>query len=184
MSQFLKIGITLPNFIPNEANIIMELLANNMVDIIHIRKPDWDLQTTIDFINQIPEEVHNRLKIHDHFQLMDKFGLHGVHLNGRNPDSLGYDKNVSKSCHSIQELCNIENLEYVTLSPIYNSISKAGYKKAFDLKSLKTFIKGKNVIALGGVTPDKFKELQQAGFVGAALSGYLFSDHVSLNHIT
>lgn len=175
MTTFLRIGITLPGYIDNETNRIVELLDEGVVDLMHVRKPEWDFETTVDFIKQIPEKFHSRLKIHDHFELMDRFDLHGVHLNGRNPDSLGYNQNVSKSCHKLQELENIEEFEYVTLSPIYDSISKVGYKKAFDLDILQTFIKGKNVIALGGVTPDKFEELTQAGFAGAALSGYLFS---------
>lgn len=174
MENFLKIGITLPGFVGNEAGRIMELLESGVIDLCHIRKPDWDYETTASLIKLIPPELHSKLKIHDHFELMDKFELYGVHLNERNPSHLGHNKNVSKSCHKIEELENIQDFDYVTLSPIYDSISKKGYQKSFELEKLKTFLKGKNVIALGGVTPNNFEELRQAGFSGAALSGYLF----------
>ena len=56
---------------------------------------------------------------------------------------------------------------------MYDSISKQGYASGFNLDELKGRLVGRNVIALGGVTPDKFLELQVAGFVGAAMLGCL-----------
>jgi thiamine-phosphate pyrophosphorylase len=70
------------------------------------------------------------------------------------------------------------DIDYVTLSPIYNSISKPGYNSSFDLfdAQLLSALKRQKVIALGGVTPDKFQQLHDAGFAGAALLGYVWRD--------
>ena len=45
-----------------------------------------------------------------------------------------------------------------------------------DLEKISSFIRGKKVIALGGVTPDKFPFLKSKGFLGAALLGYFFPE--------
>ena len=74
----------------------------------------------------------------------------------------------------MEELEFASDYDYVTLSPIFDSISKQGYKSAFKLMELKNKIKGKKVVALGGVTPDKFSYLKSIGFKGAALLGYFF----------
>ncbi len=36
------------------------------------------------FIESIPTRYYNRLKLHDHFDLADKYDLAGIHLNSRN----------------------------------------------------------------------------------------------------
>lgn len=84
---------------------------------------------------------------------------------------------ISKSCHSINEIRNAEtsgNLEYVTLSPIFDSISKSGYLAAFDINILRGLLHSCQlpVIALGGVTPDKIPLLESLGFRGVAMLGY------------
>lgn len=63
----------------------------------------------------------------------------------------------------------------MTLSPIFDSISKNGYRSAFDLDEIKDMITGRHVTALGGVTPDAFPILREKGFSGAALLGYIWN---------
>ncbi|MCH5233209.1 MAG: thiamine phosphate synthase [Muribaculaceae bacterium] len=175
MSHFLVIAITSAETIVNEALKITNILDKGEADIVHIRKPSWSMEQTANLIEKIPAGFHPRLKIHDHFTLMDIFNLHGVHLNNRNPQANGYDKNLSKSCHSLEELTDWNRYEYMTLSPIFDSISKVGYRSAFNVKDIASSIKGKNVIALGGVNPDKFPLLRETGFKGAAMSGYFWN---------
>ena len=91
---------------------------------------------------------------------------------------------VSTSFHALQDLgvCRGE-LDYVLLSPIYASISKPGYggrgaAAAFpDSDSLASALAGSrySVLALGGVTPERFPELAELGFAGAALLGSIWS---------
>lgn len=84
---------------------------------------------------------------------------------------------VSTSFHLLADLgvCRGE-LDYCFLSPIYPSISKVDYpaNPAFeDREQLAGGLAGSRypVLALGGVTPDRFAELQELGFAGAALLG-------------
>lgn len=181
----LKIGITEPgNLYPgiaeiaNEALRITSKLEDGVVDLIHLRKPEWSKDELASLIEQIPTELHSRLKLHDHFSLLNRFDLGGVHLNSRNPVPPANARSVSRSLHSVQELAETCGTcyDYVTLSPIFDSISKSGYESKFpaDLSLLSPLLRGKNVVALGGVTPERFAELEKAGFYGAAMLGALW----------
>lgn len=185
--MFLKIGITLPGSgnptadeISCEGKLIKCFLAQKKIDIVHIRKPDWSREETEVLINSISSDLHTRIKLHDHFSLLNRFDLGGVHLNSRNPVPPSNARSVSKSLHSIAELMATCGTcyDYVTLSPIYDSISKPGYNSPFpeDLSSLTPFIVGKNVVALGGVTPERLPFLESIGFYGAAMMGALWNE--------
>ena len=173
-SHFTVIAITSPEETEGEALRIAQILRDGEADIVHIRKPEWNEDMTADLLGQIPPEFYPRIKIHDHFSLLERFPLMGVHLNARNGTPPKNSRSVSRSLHCIEQLPLAEHYDYVTLSPIFDSISKAGYKSHFSLKELEPLLKGRRVIALGGVTPDKFPALKEAGFAGAAMLGHFW----------
>lgn len=174
--RFLRIGITPPDFRPYEGESIVRLL-DERADIMHLRKPGCSVRDMEALIRSIPESYYYRLRVHSCFELCGKYGLRGVHLNSREHDVPAGVTNISRSCHHVAELDNPIpdgcRLEYQTLSPIYDSISKRGYSSGFKLEEIKDCLIGKEVIALGGVTIDKFVELSDAGFIGAAMLGCL-----------
>ncbi len=175
MFQSLRIiAITRPDAISGEAVKIRSILESGAADLIHIRKPHWSLEQTRQLIEEIPSNLRHRLKLHDHFSLCLEMDLGGVHLNSRNPVAPEGVRSVSRSIHDIEQLHLSEHYEYITLSPIFDSISKEGYKSAFSLKDLEPLIVGKRVVALGGVTPERFPELISSGFYGAAMLGYFW----------
>lgn len=179
MNGFITIAITSPERVNDEAEKIVRLLEAG-VDYVHIRKPGFPEKNIQCLIESIPAALHGRLKLHDHFQLCDKYRLGGVHLNSRNREKPASAHNASISFHSVSELPSAHDYEYVTLSPIYDSISKEGYASAFRLQELKGDLSAGNIIALGGVTPEKFPELRKTGFAGAALLGYIWNN--DFNH--
>ena len=65
--------------------------------------------------------------------------------------------------------------DYVFLSPIFQSISKADYPSAFSVETLKYFFKNRQsavpVLALGGISNDNIEMIQTIGFQGYALMG-------------
>ena len=169
------IVITLPYFIEREAERIVQRLAD--VDLIHLRKPESTSDEMERLIREIPTEYYNRLVLHDHHYLAVKYGLYGVHLNSRNPlPPEGWKGSVSRSCHSFEEVKEWKDrCNYLSLSPIYDSISKQGYMSAFSLEQIKEAV-GKGIIdekimALGGVTFDKVEEVLNLGFGGAMILG-------------
>ena len=177
--KFIVIGITRPYNFPEEIKKITSLISSGKVNFLHIRKPTFSIEETAEFINKIPKEMHPYLKIHDHFGLLNDYDLGGVHLNNRNPHWHSEVKSKSKSIHSLEELDRFEDFDYMTLSPVFDSISKKGYESAFDLKKISSRIRGKRIVALGGVTPEKFELLKNSGFYGGAMLGYLWENEQS-----
>ena len=168
--------ITSPSFFPGEAAFIHRLFANG-VDIVHLRKPGATADDCARLLDGLTSDDRRRIVIHDFFELVQPYGLKGIHLNARRstvPD--GYEGHVSRSCHSLEEVKRYKGIcGYVFLSPIFDSVSKQGYASAFTDETLKQassdgVIDGK-VVALGGVTPDKISYLRQLGFGGAAMLG-------------
>lgn len=179
MTDFVKIAITRPEPYPyglvlNEAKRINSILENEEADFVHIRKPDSSFEILKELISEIDSKFYRRLKLHDHFSLLDSFELGGIHLNRRNPIPYQEAKSVSKSIHTLEEIEEAKSFDYFFISPIFDSISKPGYKAYFDLKDLARRIKGTNAIALGGITPDKLPYLKSLGFKGAAMLSYYF----------
>ena len=167
--------ITLPEYIDREAERIVQRLCH--VDLVHLRKPGTSIDRLERLIREIPSEYHNRLVLHDHYSLAVKYNLYGVHLNSRNPEPpMGWKGSISRSCHSFEEIKEWKDrCNYLSLSPIYDSISKQGYLSAFSREQIeKAVAEGiidNKVLALGGVTFDKVEEVERLGFGGAMILG-------------
>ena len=175
--------ITLPWFFVGEAARIVALLQRREVDYVHIRKPGARREDMEKLVESIPQAYRNRIVLHDHFPLAEKYRLFGIHLNRRNPEvPRGWKGSVSRSCHSLEEVVRWKNrCDYVTLSPIFDSISKAGYRSAFTREEIaeaaRKGIIDEKVMALGGVTFNKMKEVTAMGFGGGMILGDAWNYH-------
>lgn len=176
MRRLKAIAITPEKVMTNEPEIIRMILDCGW-DRMHLRHP---LATTDDIrrlIESVPTEYHKRLWLHDHHELSSEYDIGGLQLNHRHPTPpKGYDGALSHSCHSIAEVKAPRNspLVNVTLSPIFDSVSKQGYKSAFTPEELLTITSADHVIALGGITPETLPMLERYEFEGFAVLGYLF----------
>ena len=181
------IAITPPHAIENEVAVIQRLLEKG-VDVVHLRKHqsefcDIDVIDYLrDILSALAPALRRRIIIHDYPMLCDEYSLKGIHIN-KNITSLpeGYNGFKTRSCHSFEEIERYKNeYDYLFLSPIFDSISKPGYKSPFTHQALqKASLKGiinKKVIALGGVTFDKIPYLQSLNFGGVAMIGELFNN--------
>jgi len=86
---------------------------------------------------------------------------------------------VSHSCHTLEEVRLWKPLcQYVFLSPIFNSISKEGYLAAFSRESLREAHRDgtidRQVVALGGISPQEIHLCHALGFGGVAVLGWLW----------
>ncbi len=185
MRDFLTIAITSPRQISNEVKMIESLLDSDAIDFVHLRKPDASEEEMRQILSSIEKRLHPRIKIHSHFNLCNEYHLGGIHLNFRwsTPPSK-YMGRMSRSCHSIEEIeANHSPDEYCTLSPIYDSISKVGYSAKANFLEKADKLRGKNVIALGGITPERFLYLKSLGFAGAAMLGYIWNQSRDIKEI-
>ena len=165
------IAITVPYFYRGESDDIVGLLIDGRFQRIHIRKPGAADNDMRELLNAIPAEFRGRISLHDCHGLAKEYGVGGVHLNGRNNTAPeGWSGLVSKSLHTVEELAEETEADYVFLSPIFPSISKPGYCGSLNPEELSGRI-GNNVYALGGVTYDRLPILEAAGFRGAAMLG-------------
>lgn len=175
--------ITTEQIFSGEAAIIHRLLSSGD-EVMHLRKPQSTQQEMRGLLSQIDRSLHQRIVLHDHFLLLKEFNLRGIHLNRRNlslPENMQKDAySVSKSCHSIDELENIEEFDYVFLSPVFDSISKSGYPSAFNMDMLteasRKGLINEKVIALGGINESTIPIAKSLGFGGVAVLGGLWEN--------
>lgn len=175
------IAITPEEDFVHQDEFICKLLDSGF-DYVHIRKPSYTADDMRRLLDKLPQDTLKQLKLHSHFELANEYGIGGLHINHRChniPVQIDESLRLSKSCHSIEELKDCRKYEYVFLSPIYDSISKAGYRSNFMLDQLAQIFKChktyNNVIALGGIAPKHLRELECCGFAGAAFLGYIFN---------
>ena len=174
VERLMRVAITpVPIEFDNEPYVIIRLLDNGW-DMLHLRHPDATLRDMRRIVEAVPQKYHCRLRLHGHFELINEFNIGGLHLNRRCPVvPSNYSGKISRSCHSVQEVVDSVECDYVTLSPIFDSVSKGGYRSAFTHDELMRLdgVVAPKVIALGGVTPERIKELSRYNFAGYAVLG-------------
>lgn len=178
--------ISAEHVLPGEAVALNRLFELGMPGL-HLRKPGAPESSIREIVEGLDDIYRDRVVLHDHFGLAGEYGLKGVHLNSRNPVSpsagLGH---VSRSCHTLEEVAAAAGkYNYVFLSPIFDSISKEGYCKAFTENELyqagETGIINGNVFALGGVDENTMLQAARLGFGGVAILGSLWGDYLKFS---
>ena len=181
-NNFLLVLLSTPFFFEGEDEILTRLFEAGLSHF-HLRKPEATLLETQLLVERIPAMYHNRIVLHQHFELCQRFELKGIHLKETDKDN--WDNNAAKykvisaAFHATAALLQLglaQQLHYAILSPIFNSISKRNTLGAFDHKELGAFIKHHEarlprLVALGGVTADSLGTIQSLGFKGAACIG-------------
>lgn len=173
------VAITLPHLFEDEA-VICNSLFDKGLRQLHLRKPDVSKADYENFICQIEPRYRGRIVAHNYFDLVDKYRLKGVHLNStiyRSFDDYHKYQFVSVSCHSFDEVEGLSpQVSESFLSPIFDSISKEGYSKAFDYNQLEERLPhfATPVVALGGVDAENIYNTFEMGFSAAALLGGLW----------
>ena len=177
------IVISTPYFFPGEASSLTLLLSEG-VSHLHLRKPNGERDKLASLLERIPAVYHERIVLHDWFDLASERHVGGIHLNSRNPEPPSLFKgSVSRSCHSLAEVrIHKSKCDYLFLSPIFPSISKEGYGNGFSLEELREArgIIDSKVIALGGISPQTIEKLKGIPFGGVAVLGALWGETPAL----
>ena len=165
---------------PFEADAIMSMLDTG-VWRAHIRHPLMSEADVKALITRISPEYRSRISLHDHAFLASEEGL-GIHLNRRNSlIPIGFTGSLSRSFHSIAEReavesnCQPRQMDYYMISPIFDSISKAGYVSNFTdreiVDAFKLGLLDEGAVALGGVKASNIGLLRRFGFQKVAVLG-------------
>ena len=173
------IVLTSERAIENEADKINALFDAGL-ERLHLRKPSFSIDGYRALLDQIDPKFYNRIMLHEHHELTQEYTLRGIHLQEQArlnlEDALQatlkvYENKglkVSSSFHSIEDIVDSSgNFEYVLLSPVFSSISKAGYEgKGFDVNHLDEF-----VVGMGGINEDTLQATFDLGFKGVGVLG-------------
>lgn len=181
--------LSTPDFFVEEDTIITALFEEGL-DLFHMRKPDSEPIYSERLLSLIPEQWHNRIVVHNHFYLVEEFGLRGIHLSQQhNQLPQNYHGTQSRSMHSLEELHDRANLDYVFLSPVFDSISYPDRHSAYTPQQLhdatRAGIIDRKVMAAGGVNSETLPLLKDYGFGGAVVLGDLwtrFNIHSGLDY--
>lgn len=167
-----------------EAEAISSLFQMGL-KYFHLRKPTWKVEEVERLLYEIPEEFRENIILHNHYELVKTWGLKGIHITQKTKNSgieeefEGYHTSIST--HSEDEVLLLDrSYDYAFISPVFDSISKEGYRSRFLVDNLSNFFReneiNTEIIALGGITPNNIKSLQNIPFDGYAVLGYLWKN--------
>lgn len=178
----MKILLTPENTVEHEIEKATMLLQSGTFDFLHVRKPHFSELQLSEYIARFDIYVLNRMVLHSHYELSKKYMVKGIHLTEKTVAH--YQQltqtytTVSAACHSFDDIIQRETLplEYLLLSPIFDSISKTGYSAAFDTDLLFLFLhnRKKPIVALGGITEQNKEQCFNLGFSGIAMLGSIW----------
>jgi thiamine-phosphate pyrophosphorylase len=191
--------ISSPKVVQDEFQIVNNLFEQGL-EYFHLRKPDLSLEEYKDYLKGIKPSFLKRVIIHNHFSLLNKYNLKGIHLNSKlyaNADPELFKeakrKNIQTgtSVHSFEEVSNLKHVDYYFISPVFESISKVGYKGTVHLEEYAAFLEDRKhlgikkplAIALGGIDEANAGQLKSIGFDGAALLGAIWSKGMRVEEI-
>jgi thiamine-phosphate pyrophosphorylase len=183
-----------PLSIPKEHELINALMETGL-EYFHLRKPEFTEGEMVEFLKLIQPKFLKRISIHSHYRLIEKYNLRGIHLTNKYLDDITEEElkglfkmaskknlQISTSVHHLEEPITLK-YNYVFLSPVFDSISKEGYKSNFDPQNIKEYLKElkmnsnhPEIIALGGIEENKIEKIIDLGFEGLALMGTIWND--------
>jgi thiamine monophosphate synthase len=156
---FLLAVITSPGEVPREAEC-MEGLLEAGLERLHLRKPGWAVEVLLE---RLAPRWGSRLVVHGSAELAARYGVERVHRVN------------STSVHSWEEFRALPpGLDYAFISPVFDSISKPGYRAAADLLEIPPGPLPCRPVGLGGVSADTIGLMLTRGWTGAAVLGWIW----------
>ena len=152
------------------------------VRLIQLRERDLDTRELLALANEVLTltRAHDALLlINDRVDVVKAIGADGVHLRAdslpvqETRKILGPDFLIGVSTHTPQEVRAAEThgADFAVIGPIYDTPSKRQFGPPLGLQVLEEIHQHVKIptYAIGGVTPDRVPQIQQAGAYGAAV---------------
>ena len=170
--------------VTDEADIINVLFEEGL-EILHVRKPDTEVDELRALIEKIHSKYHHQIALHQHHEIANDCGIKRLHIpeikrNEMSEESLAAlkeDSNIlSTSIHQIEAYDILPaSFEYTFFGPVFNSISKRGYTSVLPDSFIFPVQRGnQKVIAIGGVDATNIQQVKQMQFNGAAVLGTIW----------
>jgi thiamine-phosphate pyrophosphorylase len=176
------IVITMPHRYPGEATIINRLFDAGL-QRLHLRKPDASREELEAIVSNIPDTYLDKVSIHSHYTLANTYRLGGIHCTGAGRHEFYATPTTTSrrsiSLHSIDEAAQVDSsFDYAFIGPIFDSISKIGYKQGIHHEELRQFLlrpRHTKMIGLGGISLDNIDACTRMGLDGVAILGALWN---------
>lgn len=163
----------------------LKQLASSNIKAVILREKDLSEEEYTALAEKAAKIFKNsgtKLILHTHVNSALKLGINAIHLPvpaliETKAEKLAQFKTLGASCHSIDEALTAQKLgcTYITASNIYETECKKGLKGK-GLGFLKEISQAViiPVYALGGITPENFKDVINSGAAGACvMSGFM-----------
>lgn len=179
--------ITPELMVPKETDHI-NLMFQEGLDLLHIRKPWISRNEMTEFITQIDEAFYPQLVLHTYYDLGKEYNISRFHFREIDRKEGTYksfveENTISTSVHDIRTYNTLnKEWEYAFISPFFPSISKKGYGLN---STIQEEIQHRNnpdvkLIALGGINQDNIHQVFEADANGAALLGAIWESEEPL----
>jgi thiamine-phosphate pyrophosphorylase len=201
MENFILAVLTLPGVFRGEADQLEGLLEAG-VDRLHLRKPAVEQVELEGLVRRLAPRWSERLVMHGGRELALRYGIRRVHgsvdlregsgRSGGGPFVDGASEGgsgeglaggdaaglvLSTSVHDWEEFGLLpEGLAYAFVSPLFDSISKAGYMGNAGLLNIPSGELPCLPVGLGGVNAETLGEMLRMGWKGAAVLGWIWDE--------
>jgi len=171
-------------FFPAEAKLVNQLFEQGL-GCFHLRKPNASCSEIAKLLDEINERFHPLISLHQGHEIAHEYGINRLHFSeqsrqnstaSRWSDLKKNGSTLSTSIHNLQHLAGLSVFfDYTFFSPVFNSISKDGYKGVLteDFKLIKGDL-STQIIALGGINALNISLIKKQNFDGAAVLGCLW----------
>ena len=161
---------------------------------VWFRDKDLERQERLALARQILAAIGGRavMTVGSDIGLAMELGLKAVHLSmaadvAEARQNLGAQALNGLSAHSLVDVARAKAMgaDYITLSPIFETMSKPGYGPCLGLGILRAATAvGIPIIALGGINPELVKAVMDEGVDGVAVMGGIYmEDQIEKNVI-
>lgn len=175
-SVFELIVVSSPDIFSGEGAVINELFDSGLA-LLHLRKPNATVKEIQLLIDGVSPNYQDRIVLHHKVNLVVANNFKRLHINYSFFKTNKLPKGIvelSCSVHSWKEYHEVKDeVEYVFISPVFDSISKPDYKAVDELHEVPEN-KGARIIALGGVNSDNLLTAKGIGYDGVAVLGTIW----------
>jgi len=173
--------LTAPAYLEGEAAAINGLFDAGL-QLLHVRKPQEDVQQFRTLMLNIDPAFYPNIALHQHHELADEFNITRLHFTEQKrklkspaqfDEFLGQGYFLSSSIHDLNSCSDLDHFGYVFYGPVFDSISKRGYRTALPSGFVVPPQRSK-VYAVGGITAEKLADIKNMGFEGIGLLGTIW----------
>lgn len=167
--------MTQPTFFVEESNILSSLFDAGL-DNLHLSKPNSAPIYAERLLSLLPEDCYSKITVHDHHYLKEEYKLKGIHLDSCAEPPVGYRGNISRTCHSIDNLKEAKKKSnYVFLDNVFASPTSQARSAKEISDAYRSGLIDKKVYALGGVNLETVRIAKEMGFGGVVVEEDLWN---------